>query len=139
MNFYINIHSAFNQQRNLALKNRQIGPTIMVTGALRSGKSSLCRILVNYSLKLGWRPMLVDLDLKNNEISAPGTIAAVTVDESLPNDDLIQNALCFFQGQTLPDATPDFFDKQVSEMATSVRAKLENDLKLFNDEHMIEG
>jgi len=33
--------------------------------------------------------MLVDLDLKNNEISAPGTIAAVTVDESLPNDDLI--------------------------------------------------
>jgi polyribonucleotide 5'-hydroxyl-kinase len=111
----------------------------MVTGALRSGKSSLCRILVNYSLKLGWRPMLVDLDLKNNEISAPGTIAVVTVDESLPNDDLIQNALCFFQGQTLPDATPDFFDKQVSEMATSVRAKLENDLKLFNDEHMIEG
>ena len=123
----------------MALKNRQIGPTIMVTGALRSGKSSLCRILVNYSLKLGWRPMLVDLDLKNNEISAPGTIAAVTVDESLPNDDLIQNALCFFQGQTLPDATPDFFDKQVSEMATAVRAKLENDLKLFNDEHMIEG
>jgi len=122
----------------MALKNRQIGPTIMVTGALRSGKSSLCRILVNYSLKLGWRPMLVDLDLKNNEISAPGTIAAVTVDESLPNDDLIQNALCFFQGQTLPDATPDFFDKQVSEMATAVRAKLENDLKLFNDEHMIE-
>jgi hypothetical protein len=24
-------------------------------------------------------------------------------------------------------------------MATAVRAKLENDLKLFNDEHMIEG
>jgi polynucleotide 5'-kinase involved in rRNA processing len=38
----------------------------------------------------------VDLDLKNNEISPPGTISAVTVDETLPNDDLVQNALCFF-------------------------------------------
>jgi mRNA cleavage and polyadenylation factor CLP1 P-loop len=44
---------------------------------------------VNYSLKLGWRPILADLDLSNNEIAPPGCIAAVTVDEILPNDDLI--------------------------------------------------
>jgi len=46
-------------------------------------------MLVNYSLKLGWRPILVDVDLNNNELTPPGNIAAATIDEMLPNDDLI--------------------------------------------------
>jgi polyribonucleotide 5'-hydroxyl-kinase len=75
--------------RNEALKNRKVGPSILITGSQQSGKSTLCRILINYSLKLGWRPVLADLDLCNNEIVPPGCIAAVTVDEILPNDDLI--------------------------------------------------
>lgn len=95
--------------------------------------------MVNYSLKLGWRPVLVDLDLTNNEISPPGSIAAVTVEESLPNDELIQSALCFFNGNTTPDNTLDFFDRQIYELATAVKTRLENDLKLFNEEHLIES
>jgi hypothetical protein len=69
--------------------------------------------LINYSLKLGWTPVLADLDLSNNEIAPPGCIAAVTVDENLPNDDLIHSALCFFNGTTAAEKTFDFFDKQV--------------------------
>lgn len=86
---YITAHSAFNQMRNEALKMRKLGPTILITGSNQSGKSTICKIFVNYSLRLGWRPVLVDLDLNNNEITPPGCIAACTVDESIPNDDLI--------------------------------------------------
>lgn len=89
MVLYINVHSAFNQMRNEALKRRTIGPSILITGSNHSGKSTLCRILVNYSIRLGWRPILVDLDLSSNEITPPGCIAAATVEEALPNDDLI--------------------------------------------------
>ena len=97
--------------RNDALKKRKIGPTILITGSQQSGKSTLCRILANYSLKLGWRPILADLDLSSNEIVPPGCIAAATVDDVLPNDDLIQNALCYFNGSTSAEKTFDFFDR----------------------------
>ena len=33
-------------------------------------------MLVNYSLKLGWSPIYVDLDLHSGEISPPGSISA---------------------------------------------------------------
>ena len=73
---YVNVHSALNQIRNTALRNKEIGPTLLVTGSATSGKSTICKILINYSLKLGWTPILCDLDLNSNEISPPGCIAA---------------------------------------------------------------
>jgi polyribonucleotide 5'-hydroxyl-kinase len=102
MYYYINVHSALNQMRIAALKNKTLGPNILITGSTQSGKSTLCRILTNYSLKLGWTPMLCDLDLNYNEISPPGCIAAALVEEPLPNDDLIQSSLSFFHGNNEP-------------------------------------
>ncbi len=62
----------------------------------------------------------------------------MTVEESLPNDDLTQGALCFFNGCTSPENTSEFYDRQVNELAVAVRTRLQNDLKLFKEEHMIE-
>lgn len=113
MYYYINVHSAFNQKRNEAMKERKRGPTILVTGNNQTGKSTLCRILANYSLRLGWRTLLCDIDVNSNEISPPGCIAAAAIDESLPNDDLVQNSLCFFHGTTNPDKTLELYDRQI--------------------------
>ena len=107
----MNLHSAFNQTRLHALKNKLIGQTILVTGSNFSGKSTLCKILTNYSLKLGWRPILCDIDLNNNEICPPGSIGATAIDDPLPNDDLISNALCYFHGSTSPEKTIEFFTR----------------------------
>ena len=76
--------------------------------------------------------------MSNNEITPPGCIAACTVDEIVPNDDMIQNALTYFHGSTSQEKTLEFFDRQVSELAGAVRVRLENDLKLFQTEHMID-
>lgn len=39
-----------------------IGPRVMVIGSKSSGKNSLCKILLNYSVIYGWNPIYCDLD-----------------------------------------------------------------------------
>lgn len=46
----------------------------MVTGLPDVGKSTLCRMLVNWAARLGRTPILVDLDVGQNQVSVPGTI-----------------------------------------------------------------
>lgn len=46
----------------------------MVTGSPNVGKSTVCRMLVNWAARLGRTPILVDLDVGQNQISLPGTI-----------------------------------------------------------------
>jgi len=47
--------------------------------------------------------------------------------------------LCYFNGSTSAEKTFDFFDRQVVELSYAVKARLDNDLTLFNQEHMIEA
>ncbi|CDW77180.1 polyribonucleotide 5-hydroxyl-kinase clp1 [Stylonychia lemnae] len=135
---YVNCHSALNQLRQNALKNLQLGPSLLVTGSNQSGKSTLCRILINYSLKLGWTPLFVDLDLANNEITPPGSISCTMVEEPLPNDELIQQAVSFFQGSCPQAITQEFFDRQIKELANAVHNKLNSDLMQFKADHQLE-
>jgi hypothetical protein len=81
--------------------------------------------------------MLVDLDLKSNSITPPGFIAAAQIDEVLPSEHILQKAACFFQGDSKP-ITSEFYQTQMTEMATIVKQKLEQDLKDFKAENNIE-
>jgi len=54
MHFYVNIQFALNQLREQARLRREVAPGLLVTGAQQSGKSTLCRILTNYAVKLGF-------------------------------------------------------------------------------------
>ena len=38
-------------------------PALQVVGPTDVGKSSLCRILLNYAVRTGWAPTAVDLDI----------------------------------------------------------------------------
>lgn len=46
----------------------------MVVGPGDVGKSTLTRILLNYAVRMGRRPIYVDLDVGQGSISTPGTI-----------------------------------------------------------------
>ena len=54
MHIYVNLQCALNRERHIALNQRRVGPNLLITGSQQSGKSTLCKILVNYALKLGW-------------------------------------------------------------------------------------
>jgi len=72
MRIYSNLHLALEQMRVRASMNSHPGrsqppsdpPRVMVIGPEHSGKTSLCKLLVNYAVRAGqgWRPMLVNVD-----------------------------------------------------------------------------
>lgn len=59
----VNLNHVLEQMRQQALMLKEEGPRVFVTGSVNSGKSSICKILINYALKLGWKPLLADIDL----------------------------------------------------------------------------
>ena len=40
------------------------------------GKSSLCKILLNYGVRAGWLPTFADLDIGQGSVTVPGCLAA---------------------------------------------------------------
>lgn len=75
--FYLNCHASLEQLREKSEKENTRGPVTMIVGPTDVGKSTLCRILLNYSARMissGRRPIYVDLDPGQGQISVPGTI-----------------------------------------------------------------
>ena len=59
----------------------ETGPKVLIMGAASSGKNTISRILTNYSVKVGWDTIFMDLDPENGEISPLGTIGAASFHE----------------------------------------------------------
>lgn len=74
MNFYINISNALEGARVKAATDNEHGPNVLVAGPPDVGKSTFCRILLNYAVRSGRSPVYVDLDLGQGSISIPGSI-----------------------------------------------------------------
>ena len=51
------------------------------------GKSTLCRILLNYAVRMGRAPIFVDLDVGQGEISVPTTLGANLVERPADIDE----------------------------------------------------
>jgi polyribonucleotide 5'-hydroxyl-kinase len=54
----------------------------MIVGPTDVGKSTLCQILVNYGVRMGRKPVYVELDVGQGSISVPGTIGATMIDKT---------------------------------------------------------
>ena len=93
MEKYIDTHANINEDRDTAKFHRAVGPKVLVCGSPNSGKSTLCKILTNYALKMGYNPIYVDLDIETNLIVPPGCIGASKVKLPLPNDDLTHESI----------------------------------------------
>ena len=74
--FYLNCHACMEQLRLKAETDTNVkrGPITMVVGPTDVGKSTLCRILLNYAARMGRTPVFVDLDVGQGQISIPGSI-----------------------------------------------------------------
>lgn len=80
------------------------GPRVIVVGPTDSGKSSLCKMLLSWACKQGWKPTYVDLDIGQGYITIPGCIAATPVEmpidavEGIP----LEMPIVYFYGHTSP-------------------------------------
>lgn len=72
--FYLNCHACLEQLRIKADEDSGRGPVTLVVGPTDVGKSTIARILLNYAARMQRRPIYVDLDVGQGQISIPGTI-----------------------------------------------------------------
>jgi len=127
MIMYLNIHAALEKNRVDAEKSSKgKGPVTMIVGPTDSGKSTLCRLLLNYAVRMGRSPVFVDLDVGQGSISVPGSIGAVLVERPaiIEEGGFAETApLVYHYGHTTPGHNPVLFNKLVSRMADVVRER----------------
>ena len=78
MHAYLNAAFIVNNQRKLA-RDKRPGPVVAVVGPHDCGKTSLTTILLNYAIRSGWNPLLVETDVRHGMITVPGALSAVQV------------------------------------------------------------
>ncbi|KAI4351594.1 hypothetical protein L6164_005939 [Bauhinia variegata] len=95
------------------------GPGVIVVGPTDSGKSTLCRMLLSWAAKQGWKPSFVDLDIGQGSITIPGSIAATPIE--MPIDPVegipLEMPLVYFYGHTTPSNNVELYKVLVKELA----------------------
>ncbi|XP_066911725.1 protein CLP1 homolog [Clytia hemisphaerica] len=121
---YLNVHTAIEQIRQKVEKEGKntIGPRVMICGPVDVGKSTLSRILLNYAVRMGRRPLFVDLDVGQGSIAVPGTMGALLVDRPADAEEGFssQTPLVFNFGEVSPGESVKFHDNLVAQLATAV-------------------
>ncbi|KAG1175626.1 hypothetical protein G6F70_003966 [Rhizopus microsporus] len=79
MTSYLNTHLALEQLRQKMKKEKELGPRVLVIGPHDVGKTSLCKILMSYSLRQGGTPIYVSLDTSEGSITMPGAVTATCI------------------------------------------------------------
>jgi polyribonucleotide 5'-hydroxyl-kinase len=110
---------------NLA-KEDSFGPRVMVCGPVDTGKSSLCRILLNYATRLKRSVLFVDLDVGQGEISIPGTmsLAALSTPIDVEEGFNLISPLVFFYGHTSPDKNVSHYKIIVDHITNIIEQKV---------------
>ncbi|GMT19095.1 hypothetical protein PFISCL1PPCAC_10392 [Pristionchus fissidentatus] len=126
MVIYLNTHAALEQIRKVAESDpSHRGPRIMLVGPTDVGKSTVCRILCNYSVRMGRSPILVDLDVGQGDISVPGTMGAIFINKMA---DIMEGFDCsrplvYNFGATSPSENLPLYDLLVKELAEVINQR----------------
>jgi len=126
MMMYLNTHAALEQLRLKAEKDSARGPICMLVGPTDVGKSTVCRLLLNYAVRLGRRPIFADLDVGQGSIAVPGSIGAMLVERPASVEEgFSQNSpLVYHYGHKTPGHNPVLYNQLVSRLADVVRERL---------------
>lgn len=83
MRTYIHLNHQLNVFSHQASDGDIHGPKVLVVGPTDAGKTSLCKVLLNYAARIGKTSSFIDLDVGQNSIGIPGTMSMVHVDKML--------------------------------------------------------
>lgn len=116
---YLNCHSALEKLREQAEEKDERGPVVMVVGPMDVGKSTLCRILLNYAVRLGRRPLYVDTDVGQGVLSIPGTIGTILIERPASIEDGLSHPapLIYHFGYKSPSGNNTLYKTVVGKMA----------------------
>ena len=131
MMIYLNTHAALEQLRLKAEEENISGPICMLVGPTDVGKSTVSKILLNYAVRLGRKPIFVDLDVGQGSISIPGTIGAMLVERPAGVEEgFSQNSpLVYHYGHSGPGHNHVLYKVLVSRLADVVRERMKANRK----------
>ncbi|XP_064200139.1 polyribonucleotide 5'-hydroxyl-kinase Clp1 isoform X2 [Anguilla rostrata] len=101
MLLYLNTHAALEQMRQQAERDNERGPRVMVVGPTDVGKSTVCRLLLNYA------------------VSVPGTVSALCIERPADVEEgfSVQAPLVYHFGSTTPGTNIKLYNKLTSCLA----------------------
>lgn len=132
---YLHMHFILQARRSEAEREGGEGPRVIVVGPTDVGKSSLCKLLLNYAVREGAAPSLVELDIGQGGITAPATICAtpvegpIDIEEGLPTD----IPLVYYYGHTTPETNPDLYRYLVERLASLMDRRTQQNAKVRAD------
>jgi len=131
MIMYLNTHAALEQLRQTAEKEKGRGPITMVVGPTDVGKSTLCRLLLNYAVRMGRRPVFADLDVGQGCVAIPGSLGSLLIERPVGIEEgFSQNSpLAYHYGHKTPGHNPVLYNQLVSRLADVVRERLKANRK----------
>jgi len=133
MVIYLNVHMAIEQMRQKLEKqtDKPLGPKVLICGPVNVGKSTLSRILLNYSVRMGRRPVFVDLDVGQGCIAVPGTIGALLVERPADAEEgfSLQTPLVYNFGNATPADSLKLYNALVTQLAEVVFKHFEQNEK----------
>nr|XP_006825168.1 PREDICTED: polyribonucleotide 5'-hydroxyl-kinase Clp1-like [Saccoglossus kowalevskii] len=132
---YLNTHAALEQMRQQSEREDKQGPKVMIVGPTDVGKSTLCKLLLNYAVRVGRRPTFIDLDVGQGSISVPGTVGALLVERPADIEEgfSLQAPLVYQFGSTTPSDNLKLYNLLVSKLAEvfNMRCKANRRGRLF--------
>ncbi|KAK8930684.1 hypothetical protein KSP39_PZI016240 [Platanthera zijinensis] len=132
---YVNVHAILDARRVSANSNSSQfwptnyfifqGPRTIVVGPADSGKTSLCRLLLNWACRRSWKPTFVDLDIGQGSISIPGCIAASSVETPMDSFGGIPTEMpvVYFYGHTSASANAELYKVLMKELAQTLERR----------------
>ncbi|TFK42324.1 Pre-mRNA cleavage complex II protein Clp1-domain-containing protein [Crucibulum laeve] len=157
---YANVHLAFEQMRVRALgalhgepphpDHADAGtepPRVLVLGPENSGKTTVCKILTNYTVRAeqGWTPMLANVDPSEGGWSVPGAVSVAPISSPIPTSSpanplgsaassapmaMESNALLplvYWYGHSETKRNPLLMDRQIRNLGENVNDRWEVD------------
>merc|ERR1719273_2053463 len=103
----------------------------MLVGPTDVGKSTVSKLLLNYAVRLGRKPLFVELDVGQGCVSIPGTIGAMLVERPASVEEgFSQNSpLVYHYGHSSPGQNHVLYNQLVSRLADVVRERMEKNRK----------
>ncbi|EFX89485.1 protein CLP1 homolog [Daphnia pulex] len=128
MIIYLNTHAGLEQIRKKAdADETKRGPIAMIVGPTDVGKSTVCKLLLNYAVRMGRRPIYVDLDVGQGQLSIPGTIGAMAIERPADVEEGFSQVcpLIYHYGYKEPGSNVMLYNLLVTKLAQTVAERME--------------
>lgn len=135
MMFYLNVHGYLEKMRQAATETRdeatenRLGPVVLLCGPADVGKSTVCKILLNYAVGCGRTPIYVDLDVNQGNIGVPGTIGCNVIERPFDLETGFSDLapLLLHYGDVSLESNVNLMQLLIGRMAEVVAKRMEKD------------